>query len=633
MGKYLDRVNMTKSTTSVLGALMCLLLAACSDPQKKAQKRLEKQGIAFEASAFVDAVSRGQVFVVKDFLAGGMPVDSSGGSGKRPFYIALEAKNQNLANLLIDAGASYIGAGDERPVLRLAVEQDAAHLVKKLLDAGASRETRKADGTSLLASAISEGAFASAKVMIEEGVDVHGHDSSMRPTLHLAIDNEQYDLLELLLEGGVDASLVDEHLVPALILALRNQDLQAADLLMKYRADPNATAADRRAALTLSLENKQFEFSQALLDAGANPLAYSSKDLPPIHHVLAFEDAPLSLLRGLVQAGADVNVLNPKGFTPLEMVLHRKQYIFAKLFLESGANPGNSVYQVAHAGDQRGLLMLLEREFDVNPKGDRDTPLGIAVRKKNMEMASLLLAHGADPNAKTGDGQSPLHLAVIREDKEFAKLLLDKGADAKKPFIEPVSKEFRVIAKSKRMQWFLREDRRVTPLMVAADAGNVELSKLLLDAGADTNDYTRKHRMWAINFAARNDDIPVMRLMLGKDPHYEDRKVIIDLSDQLARVFGKDGKVIMSFRVSSGKKGHRTPKGKFVITNKYKDWTSTLYHSKMPYFQRLNCGDFGLHEGYVPKYAASHGCIRVPKGTARKLYKVTKLGDRVEIVP
>ena len=53
----------------------------------------------------------------------------------------------------------------------------------------------------------------------------------------------------------------------------------------------------------------------------------------------------------------------------------------------------------------------------------------------------------------------------------------------------------------------------------------------------------------------------------------------------------------------------------------------------MPYFQRLSCGDFGLHAGVVPGYPASHGCIRVPAGNAAKLFAMTQAGDRVMIVP
>ena len=125
-----------------------------------------------------------------------------------------------------------------------------------------------------------------------------------------------------------------------------------------------------------------------------------------------------------------------------------------------------------------------------------------------------------------------------------------------------------------------------------------------------------------------------MRLFLGRDPLREERRIEIRLAEQRAHIFDSEGKEIFTTKVSTGKKGHDTPTGEYVITNKYRDWKSTLYHeASMPYFQRLSCGDFGMHQGNVPGYPASHGCIRVPEGNAAKLYTKTRAGDRVMIMP
>jgi len=57
-----------------------------------------------------------------------------------------------------------------------------------------------------------------------------------------------------------------------------------------------------------------------------------------------------------------------------------------------------------------------------------------------------------------------------------------------------------------------------------------------------------------------------------------------------------------------------------------------LYDAPMPYFLRLNAGAVGLHEGVVPRHPASHGCIRVPRGTAQQLFVSTRVGDPVTIL-
>jgi lipoprotein-anchoring transpeptidase ErfK/SrfK len=125
----------------------------------------------------------------------------------------------------------------------------------------------------------------------------------------------------------------------------------------------------------------------------------------------------------------------------------------------------------------------------------------------------------------------------------------------------------------------------------------------------------------------------MMRLILGKDPYKEDRHIVLSLGEQRARVYDAEGNEIFSTRVSSGKKGYATRQGEFAITDKHRHHTSNLYHSSMPYFQRLSCGDFGFHYGNVPDYPASHGCIRLPMDSAQKLFAITEVGDRVTIKP
>jgi hypothetical protein len=168
--------------------------------------------------------------------------------------------------------------------------------------------------------------------------------------------------------------------------------------------------------------------------------------------------------------------------------------------------------------------------------------------------------------------------------------------------------------------------------MVAADSGNVALAQHLIKAGAKIETRTAQTKMWPIDFACRNEDVKMARLLLGKNPHQEERRIEIRLSEQRAWLFDGEGKEILNTKVSTGRKGFDTPKGVFVITGKSRDWTSTLYHASMPYFQRLSCRDFGLHQGVVPGHAASHGCIRLPSGTAAKLFKIMQEGDRVEII-
>jgi ankyrin repeat protein len=75
---------------------------------------------------------------------------------------------------------------------------------------------------------------------------------------------------------------------------------------------------------------------------------------------------------------------------------------------------------------------LIERGADVNAaatNAQKVAPLHAAAATCDRETAALLLARGADPNAKQQVDYTPLHGAASRGDIEFAKLLLAHGAE------------------------------------------------------------------------------------------------------------------------------------------------------------------------------------------------------------
>ena len=215
-------------------------------------------------------------------------------------------------------------------------------------------------------------------------------------------------------------------------------------------------------------------------------------------------------------------------------------------------------------------------------------------------------------------------------------LLLDMGADANEPFKSKPSKAFLELVQTKGIgKWALSNSSALTPIMIASDSGNVPLAQQLIAYGASTTKSAkvRYNRMWPLTFATRRQDVPMMQTVLGRNPATKEGTwVRVDLSQQRAYVFQGD-KQIYSSRISTGKRGYRTRTGKFVITNKYRHWKSTIYGSSMPYFQRLSASDFGFHVGHLPGYPASHGCIRMPWSGAKKLFSLTKVGDYVEIQP
>ena len=108
---------------------------------------------------------------------------------------------------------------------------------------------------------------------------------------------------------------------------------------------------------------------------------------------------------------------------------------------------------------------------------------------------------------------------------------------------------------------------------------------------------------------------------------------ILSLSDQHISVYNSSGLVTRS-KVSTGMPGHRTPMGIFTIIGRERYHSSNIYSgAPMPFMQRITWSGVAMHLGVVPGYPASHGCIRLPSGSAERLWGLTKIGERVVISP
>jgi len=106
---------------------------------------------------------------------------------------------------------------------------------------------------------------------------------------------------------------------------------------------------------------------------------------------------------------------------------------------------------------------------------------------------------------------------------------------------------------------------------------------------------------------------------------------IVSLPDQLVHIYRNGIKIGVS-TCSTGRSGHRTPTGVFVVLEKDRYHRSSIYNNApMPNMQRLTWRGVALHGGYLPGYPASHGCIRLPKPFAKIIFEITHLGIPVII--
>jgi hypothetical protein len=107
--------------------------------------------------------------------------------------------------------------------------------------------------------------------------------------------------------------------------------------------------------------------------------------------------------------------------------------------------------------------------------------------------------------------------------------------------------------------------------------------------------------------------------------------VVVSIDQQLVHVYRNGIRIAVS-TCSTGKPGHETPTGVFVVLQKDRNHRSSTYNNApMPNMNRLTWSGIALHAGNLPGYPASHGCVRLPLEFSERLFGITHLGTPVII--
>jgi hypothetical protein len=106
-------------------------------------------------------------------------------------------------------------------------------------------------------------------------------------------------------------------------------------------------------------------------------------------------------------------------------------------------------------------------------------------------------------------------------------------------------------------------------------------------------------------------------------------QIIVSINQQKLHLYS-DGTHVADTSIASGVPKLPTPTGVFSVIQKQRYHESNLYsNAPMPFMQRITWSGVAMHEGENIGHPASHGCIRMPRDFAIRLYGVTKLGVRV----
>jgi ankyrin repeat protein len=461
-----------------------------------------------------------------------------------------------------------LGATRNSDVADAAMRGDDA-AVKTLIEHRGDVNAKQADGATAIHWAAYRDDSIMADMLIAAGANVKVANREGATPLSLAAINGSAVMLQKLLNAGAD---VNEHLPNGetpLMFVSRNGNLDAIKLLLDHGADVNAKENLRGTTpIMWAVEQMHPAAVKLLIDRGADVNAQSK----PSTHARTAYLAPTATARAeqVVQQTSRGGLRGARGGQPGAPAAARggargvpADVDVTDFFIPRENTDGGGLIPLVFAareGDLESTKLLLAGGAKVNQTTRYGwTALLTATQNRHYELGAYLLDHGADPNVANKGGWTPLYLAtdnrnieggdypVPKADMdhlEFINKLLEHRANVNARAID--STETRTIF---TMQW-LYEDG-ATPLLRAAQSGDVILMKLLLEHGADPKIPT-KNGDTALMVAAGIGWVEGVTSEWGEKENLEAVKMCLDLGIDVNAVDG-DGRTALHGAAHKGR--------------------------------------------------------------------------------
>ncbi|HEY9461576.1 MAG TPA: ankyrin repeat domain-containing protein [Vicinamibacterales bacterium] len=447
-------------------------------------------GFAAGESLLVDAAKRHDGTAVRGLIAKRANVNETSRDGSTALLWAAYHSDVAMARTLIAAGANpnLPNKYGITPLLQ-ASRTGADEVVQALLRAGADPALAHPEGETALMAASFAGSLPTVRLLLEANADVNAVDSYQKQTALMRAAAEGHtDVIQALLDAKADpnkrAHVTEleerkhaDHATggfTALMFAARNGHEAAVRALIAGGADPKLTNGDGATPTIIAIVNDRFDLAKTLVELGADPndgSLYFAVDMHDATSDMRARDGSrlradhdnsigaLDLVKFLLDRGADPNKpfvgqLHSYSLCCGEEVNSSPFYRAAvaadvealKLMIAKGAKiewSPTEVKKEGRGGAGRGmnanvgktpLMMALNggrgAAFGGGPGFDRlgAPPFREASNREPLDAIKVLLAAGADPNAKDPAGATMLHQAVTARQVAIIRELVAKGA-------------------------------------------------------------------------------------------------------------------------------------------------------------------------------------------------------------
>jgi ankyrin repeat protein len=371
--------------------------------------------------------------------------------------------------------------------------------------------------------------------LVEQGADMAVHDKHRKTPLHVASEEGRLDVAQFLVEHGADATALDIDGRIPLHLASLCGHVEVTRFFIEHGVDPTTRAYDGRAPLHWASMGGPLDVVRFLVEHGAEVTARANDGRTSLY--VASEEGNAKIARFLLEHGADAAVGPNDGGTPLHLVASYGYVEIARILIEYGADVSaqskdgqHPLHRAASYGNLEISRLLVEHGADVKARdNDGWTPMHNASSCDGVQVARFLVEHGADATAQDNNGRTPWDEATTRGHVEFAQFLIEIGAyatdddeDNRTPSDAEGEEEEVIEAERVPIEDIdtkIQANNGWSPLHVAAEQGNVEVVRILVEHGMDVT--AKAGNGWTpLHVATEQGNVELVRFLVehGAEP-------------------------------------------------------------------------------------------------------------------
>ena len=322
-------------------------------------------------------------------------------------------------------------------LIHMAAEKGLMDSLKSILHAGIDINS-EFEGKTPLYLAVLAGQEAVVQYLIEQKADLNVKEKTIEVTcLYPALLRGFYSIFKLLMNSGADINqpIINQSTLLQYFICkdLDEQNGEILDLLLEYKADTNQVNNVGYSSIYHAIDQNDKGILQKLIahKADVNFIKKPENKTPLQYAAERALVVPCSLL---LEHGAEVNVMDDSGITPLSISTLKGYTEVVKLLLAYDGNPNELYYNDCplfyfacqeNYFDIANFYLLSGTDFEAICKSNQETPFYVACEKGNLDIVELLLSfEPVGINTPNNVENTPLMIASINGHTEVVKRLL-----------------------------------------------------------------------------------------------------------------------------------------------------------------------------------------------------------------